>query len=151
MRAPHDDPIRAVWGTSTVKILSKARLHIKNLPILMSPVFDWMPCPLNPSRQSTPATLEFAKNRAMTSPQAPKTTQILQKETQFPSCSISSLSSWVKFSFIFNSLRVYRLHMGTQRLHMGTQRLHMGTISAIDWLQKVTMNCSYEKNHPNRG
>ena len=55
-----------------------------------------------------------------------------------------------KSPFVFNSLRVYRVEMGTEKVEMGTEKVEMGTKLQVDMGSNASPNTTHDQNHANR-
>ena len=84
---------------------------------------------------------------ALTSPKAPKHTQIFTKKREAPVLFYKFYKFRRDLLFSFNALPVYRLQIRTYRLQIRTYRLQIRIISAIYRLHLVTYRCSHGKDN----
>jgi hypothetical protein len=71
--------------------------------------------------------IDKAGKEAVTPQQVPKSPLNFIKKRVAPILFYKFFKFRAKFTFIFNILRLYKSHMGTEKSHMGTEKSHMGT------------------------
>jgi hypothetical protein len=86
---------------------------------------------------------------ALTSPKAPKHTQIFTKKREAPFLFYKFYKFRRNLLFNYMCLRAYRQQMGTEKQQMGTEKQQMGTNLHIDRQHLIAEMCCHDENHAN--